>query len=198
MIPAGSAEGELVVNGMSASARSGEKANSGMVVEIRPGDIAGYERFGELEMLKFQEDLESSFFKESGDSIKAPAQRMIDFIERRKSETLPSTSYAPGIHSADFNKLFPSFISGRLRDGFKDFGRKCNGFLTNEAILIGLESRTSSPLRIPRDKETLNHIIIRGLYPAGEGAGYAGGIVSAAVDGIRCVESFAKNKEKIE
>lgn len=198
VIPAGSAEGELVVNGMSASARSGEKANSGMVVEIRPGDIAGYERFGELEMLKFQEDLESSFFKESGDSIKAPAQRMIDFIERRKSETLPSTSYAPGIHSADFNKLFPSFISGRLRDGFKDFGRKCNGFLTNEAILIGLESRTSSPLRIPRDKETLNHIIIRGLYPAGEGAGYAGGIVSAAVDGIRCVESFAKNKEKIE
>ncbi len=193
VVPAGSAENELVVNGMSASARAGEKANSGMVVEIRPGDFPEYEQFGSLEMLQLQEDLEHKFYEESGGTINAPAQRMKDFTDGKISKTLPSTSYAPGIHPVDFNRIFPPFISWRLREGFKDFGRKCPGFLTNEAILLGLESRTSSPVRLPRDKETLEHIEIRRLYPAGEGAGYAGGIVSAAIDGMRCVEALCKN-----
>ena len=193
MVPAGSAENELVVNGMSASARAGEKANSGMVVEIRPGDFPEYEEFGSLEILQLQEDLEHKFYEEAGESINAPAQRMKDFTDGKISKTLPSTSYAPGIHPVDFNRLFPPFISWRLREGFKDFGRKCPGFLTNEAILLGLESRTSSPVRLPRDKETLEHEEIRRLYPAGEGAGYAGGIISAAIDGIRCMESIASS-----
>lgn len=191
VVPAGSAENELVVNGMSASARAGEKANSGMVVEIRPGDFPEYAGFGALEILQLQEDLEHKFYEESGNSINAPAQRMKDFTDGKISGTLPPTSYAPGIHPVDFNRLFPPFISWRLREGFKDFGRKCPGFLTNEAVLFGLESRTSSPVRLCRDKDTLEHVGISRLYPAGEGAGYAGGIVSAAIDGIRCVESFA-------
>lgn len=191
VVPAGSVKGELVVNGMSASARAGEKANSGMVVEIRPGDFPEYDEYGDLEVLQLQEDLERKFFEESGNSINAPAQRMKDFTDGKTSTSLPSTSYAPGIHSADFNRLFPPFISWRLREGFKDFGRKCPGFLTNDAILLGLESRTSSPVRIPRDKETLEHISVKGLYPAGEGAGYAGGIVSAAIDGMRCADSVS-------
>lgn len=191
VVPAGSAEGELVVNGMSASARAGERCNSGMVVEIRPGDYPEFSKFGELEMLEFQENLERHFFEKSERSINAPAQRMKDFTDGKVSRTLPATSYAPGIHPADFNILFPPGISWRLRNGFLDFGRKCPGFLTNEAILLGLESRTSSPVRLPRDKETLEHIEVKSLYPAGEGAGYAGGIVSAAIDGMRCVEAFA-------
>ena len=142
-------------------------------------------------MLQLQEDLERRFFEEAGCSINAPAQRMKDFTDGKTSGTLPSTSYAPGIHAVDFNRLFPPFISWRLREGFKDFGRKCPGFLTNEAILLGLESRTSSPVRLPRDKEALCHVEIEGLYPSGEGAGYAGGIVSAAIDGSRCAEAAA-------
>lgn len=191
IVPAGSQDGELVVNGMSASARAGDKSNSGMVVEIRPGDFPEYSRFNELELLEFQADLEHRFFVESGDTIIAPAQRMKDFTQNRVSKTLPSTSYAPGLQSKDFNQLFPEFIASRLRKGFLDFGKKCPGFLTNEATLIGLESRTSSPVRLPRDQESLEHIEIAGLYPAGEGAGYAGGIVSAAIDGMRCAEAFA-------
>lgn len=192
VVPAGSASGELVVNGMSASARAGEKANSGMVVEIRPGDFSEYASYGNLEILQLQEDLEHKFFEASGNSINAPAQRMIDFTRGRISKSLPNTTYAPGIHPADFNKLFPPFIAKRLSAGFKDFGRKCAGFLTNEAILIGLESRTSSPVRLPRDRETLEHLEIRGLFPAGEGAGYAGGIVSAAIDGMNAARAAAK------
>lgn len=197
IVPAGSACGELVVNGMSASARAGDKSNSGMVVEIRPGDIPEYTQYGDLEILEFQEDLEHKFFKECDESIIAPAQRMKDFTDGKTSTSLPSTTYAPGIVSKDFNRLFPPFISWRLREGFKDFGRKCPGFLTNEAILLGLESRTSSPVRLPRDRDSLEHVQIRGLYPAGEGAGYAGGIVSAAIDGMRCAESAAKSLRKI-
>ena len=196
VVPAGSAAGELVVNGMSASARAGEKANSGMVVEIRPGDFPEYEEFGALEILQLQEDLEHKFYEEAGNSINAPAQRMKDFTDGKVSTSLPSTTYAPGVHPVDLNRLFPPYISWRLREGFKDFGRKCPGFLTNEAMLLGLESRTSSPVRMPRDKETLEHIGVKGLYPAGEGAGYAGGIVSAAIDGMRCAESAAQSLKK--
>lgn len=192
VVPAGSAAGELVVNGMSASARSGSKANSGMVVEIHPGDFAEFADAGPLEMLALQESLEQSFYKAAGDSIAAPAQRMQDFVEGRLSESLPTTSYAPGVQSRDFNELLPPFIAKRLRQGFIDFGRKARGFLTNEAVMIGLESRTSSPVRIVRHPETLQSISLAGFYPAGEGAGYAGGIVSAAVDGIRCARAAAQ------
>lgn len=196
VVPAGSASGELVVNGMSASARAGEKANSGMVVEIRPGDFPEYSKYGNLEILQLQEDLEHRFFEESGCTINAPAQRMVDFTLRRKSKTLPSTTYAPGIHSADFHQLFPPFIANRLAEGFRAFGRKCAGFLTNEAVMIGLESRTSSPVRLPRDRDTLEHLQLSGLYPAGEGAGYAGGIVSAAIDGMNAANAAAQKIRK--
>lgn len=193
IVPAGSGEGELVVNGMSASARAGKWSNSGMVVEIRPGDFEEFVKYGELEMLELQESLERLFFQEAGNGINAPAQRMFDFTNHRLSSTLPSTSYAPGIHSADFHKLFPYKIANRLKLGFKEFGRKAKGFLTNEAILVGLESRTSSPVRFPRDKDRMEHVGIKRLYPVGEGAGYAGGIVSAAVDGIKGMEAIVNN-----
>ena len=192
IVPSPSAPGEMVVNGMSASARSGKWANSGLVVEIRPGDIPEYSEKGEFEMLSLQEDLERKFFHEGNGTLNAPAQRMTDFIKGKKSETLPKTSYAPGIHAASFNELFPKEISSRLQEGFKEFGRKSPGFLTDDGIMIGLESRTSSPIRIPRDEDSLCHIEILDLYPMGEGSGYAGGIVSSAIDGQRCVESYYK------
>lgn len=192
VVPAASAPGELVVNGMSASARSSIWANSGMVVEIRPGDFPEYRDRGAFEMLDFIEDLEKKFYAESGDSITAPAQRMTDFTEGKASKNLPPSSYLPGLYEARLDLMLPEFIASRLQAGFKDFGRKAKGFLSKDAILIGLESRTSSPVRIPRDKETLRHTEIPGLYPAGEGAGYAGGIVSAAIDGMRCASQIYK------
>lgn len=190
VVAAGSEPGELVVNGMSASSRSSIWANSGMVVEIRPGDFPEYEDRGEFELLDFVEDLERKMYEASGNGIVAPAQRMKDFIEGKDSKNLPPSSYIPGLYEARMDQLLPPFISQRLQKGFQEFGRKAKGFLTNDAILIGLESRTSSPIRIPRDKETLCHTEVKGLYPAGEGAGYAGGIVSAAIDGIRCARSI--------
>lgn len=190
VVPAMSAPGESVVNGMSASARASQWANSGMVVELHPGDISGFEKEGPLEMLALQEWLEHRFFEESGNSINAPAQRMTDFVERRDSKSLPRSSYPAGIHAARLDRLLPEEISGRLAKGFREFNRKCRGFLTGEALMVGLESRTSSPVRIPRDRTTLCHLEIEDLYPAGEGAGYAGGIVSAAIDGQRCVEAY--------
>lgn len=192
IVPAGSAEEEQVVNGMSASARAGERSNSGIVVEIRPGDFPEYEKYSELELLTLQEDLERLFYTESGKSIVAPAQRMTDFVAGRISETLPSTSYAPGIQVGDFNKLLPPFISKRLKDGFISFGKKRKGFLSKDAILVGLESRTSSPVRLPRNRDTYEHIEIKDLYPVGEGAGYAGGIVSAAIDGINAAVAYKR------
>lgn len=190
VVPAMSAPGESVVNGMSASARASRWANSGMVVELHPGDIPGFEDKGPLEMLSLQEHLEKSFFRESGGSLNAPAQRMTDFVAGRDSESLPRCSYPAGVHPARIDNLLPDYISNRLKKGFEAFGRKSKGFLSPEAVLIGLESRTSSPVRIPRDPSSLCHIDIENLYPAGEGAGYAGGIVSAAIDGQRCVEAY--------
>ncbi|MDE6741929.1 MAG: NAD(P)/FAD-dependent oxidoreductase [Muribaculaceae bacterium] len=190
VVAAGSGPEELVVNGMSASSRSSIWANSGMVVEIHPGDFPEYAGRGEFEMLDLVEDLEKKFYKASSDQIVAPAQRMKDFVEGKNSKNLPPSSYIPGLYEARLDQLLPPFIATRLQKGFCDFGRKAKGFLTNDAILIGLESRTSSPVRIPRDKETLCHIEVKGLYPAGEGAGYAGGIVSAAIDGMRCARSI--------
>lgn len=197
VVPAMSGDHQSVVNGMSASARASQWANSGMVVELHPGDIPGFSQWKELEMLYLQESLERKFFEASGNSINAPAQRMKDFTEGKESTSLPRTSYAPGVHAARLDHLLPKEISDRLKDGFKMFDRKCKGFLTNDAVMIGLESRTSSPVRIPRDRETMEHIGISDLYPAGEGAGYAGGIVSAAIDGQRCVEAYVKKINKI-
>lgn len=190
IVPAVSAEGESVVNGMSASGRSGRWANSGMVVEIRPEDFPEYTSRGPLGLMELQQEIERRFYRES-DSINAPAQRMQDFVEDRESKDLPRTSYVPGAHPADMNRLLPKHISTRLRKGLREFGRKNRGFLTNEAMLIGLESRTSTPVRIPRDPATLQHPDWPGLYPAGEGAGYAGGIVSAAMDGIKAIDTIA-------
>ena len=193
IVPAASGPNQLVVNGMSPSNRGTRWANSGMVVEIHPDDLdEKYSEFGELAMMKYQEDVERICFEAAENTQKAGAQRMIDFVEGRPSKDLPPTSYAPGIQPSRLDKWMPKFISSRLREGFKVFGRSARGFLTNEAIVIGMETRTSSPVRIPRDKETLSHIEIKGLYPCGEGAGYAGGIVSAAIDGERCAECLYK------
>lgn len=190
IIPAASGPDQLVVNGMSPSSRGTKWANSGMVVEILPEDVEGYESAGPLKMMKYQEDIERRFFEDANRTQNAPAQRMVDFTHGRKSDSLPPTSYAPGIHSSQLDRLLPAPIADRLKKGFIEFGRKAKGFLTNEATLIGCETRTSSPVRVSRDKDTLEHIRIRGLFPCGEGAGYAGGIVSAAIDGERCAEAL--------
>lgn len=193
VVPAGSASGELVVNGMSASARSGKWADSGMVVEIRPGDFPEFAGEGPFEILALQESLEQGIFKACGDSIVAPAQRMTDFDRGIVSRNLPATSYAPGVQPMDFNTLLPEFIAKRLKGGFREFGKKARGFQSDQGIMIGLESRTSSPVRITRDTETLSSPKYTNVYPSGEGAGYAGGIVSSAIDGIKCVRSFAQS-----
>ncbi len=188
IIPAASGENQLVVNGMSPSNRGTKWANSGMVVEVLPEDVPGDD---DLKMMRFQENIESRFYEEAGRTHNAPAQRMKDFVEGKDSTSLPATSYAPGIHPARIDKLLPHSIASRLQQGFRDFGHKQRGFLTNEAALIGAETRTSSPVRIPRNPETFMHINVNGLYPTGEGAGYAGGIVSAAIDGERAAEAVA-------
>lgn len=194
IVPAASDKNQLVVNGMSPSNRGTRWANSGMVVEIHPEDLdEEYHEYGELAMMKYQEDVERICYEAAGNTQKAGAQRMIDFVEGRLSKDLPETSYAPGIQPSRLDKWMPKYISSRLRKGFKIFGRSARGFLTNDAIVIGMETRTSAPVRIPRDNESLNHIEIKGLYPCGEGAGYAGGIVSAAIDGERCAEALAQS-----
>lgn len=198
VVPSASGPDQSAVNGMSASARAGHWSNSGMVVEIRPGDFPEYEKYGPLQLLHLQEDLENKFYEEAGGTMVAPAQRMKDFTEGKLSRNLPPSSYVPGLKSARLDLLLPEFISFRLKKGFRHFGHRSKGFLTNEATMIGLESRTSSPVRIPRDKETLTHPDYVGLYPCGEGAGFAGGIVSAAIDGRRCADALAAllSKEK--
>jgi uncharacterized FAD-dependent dehydrogenase len=192
IVPAATAPGEIVVNGMSPSKRNSPFANSGMVVEINVHkDIPKYEKFGTLKGLEFQKDLEKLAFNAGGKTQSAPAQRLTDFVEGHLSTDLNKTSYQPGLKSAPLHSLLPKIIGGRLRKGFKEFGKKMHGFYTAEANVIGVESRTSSPVKIPRT-ESLEHPQIKGLYPCGEGAGYAGGIVSAAMDGERCVEAAVK------
>ncbi len=190
IIPAASEPGLLVVNGMSPSSRGTRWANSGMVVEVLPDDIT--DDSGALKMMEFQKEIEVRFFEEAGQTQNAPAQRMVDFTEGKQSTNLPTSSYAPGIHSARIDKLLPPQVAARLQEGFRQFGEKSKGFLTNEAVLIGCETRTSSPVRIIRDPQTLQHVRLKGLFPCGEGAGYAGGIVSAAIDGERCADALAK------
>lgn len=198
IIPAASEDGQLVVNGMSPSNRGTRWANSGMVVEILPEDVPDGENEEEnvLKMMRFQERIEKTFWEEAGHTQNAPAQRMDDFVASRPSADLPATSYAPGIHPARIDRLLPRGIARRLQQGFKDFDRKNRGFLSHEAVLIGAETRTSSPVRIPRDPETLTHVSVPGLYPCGEGAGYAGGIVSAAIDGDRCATACVGDSEQ--
>lgn len=191
IIPAASAPGQLVVNGMSPANRGTRWANSGMVVEILPDDITHLDAHGELKMMRFQEEIEQRFFEAAGRSQVAPAQRMDDFVAGRDSADLPRTSYAPGVQPARIDRLLPPSVAGRLRRAFAEFDRKQRGFLSHEAVLIGDETRTSSPVRIPRDPESLQHIATPGLFPCGEGAGYAGGIVSAAIDGMRCAHALA-------
>jgi uncharacterized protein len=192
IVPAATAPNELVVNGMSPSARNGEFANSGIVVEVRIDDLKKYSHFNEMAGLKFQEDLEKLCFEMAGCSQIAPAQRLSDFLKGIHTSTLPETSYHPGISSSDIHQWLPPFIRERLQLGFEQMGKKAKGFITNEAIILGVESRTSSPVRIPRNEETFEHIKFKRLFPCGEGAGYSGGIVSSAIDGERCAEKVAK------
>ncbi len=190
IIPATSEPGLLVVNGMSPANRGTAWANSGMVVELLPDDVEGS---SPLKMMDYQEQIERRFFMAGNGSQAAPAQRMTDFMVGRQSKSLPSTAYTAGIYPARVDQLLPEGIARRLQRGFDDFNRKQRGFATPEATVIGCETRTSAPVRIPRAPETLSHTRLRGLYPAGEGAGYAGGIVSAAIDGDRAASSLASS-----
>ncbi|MFD2822132.1 NAD(P)/FAD-dependent oxidoreductase [Lacinutrix iliipiscaria] len=192
IVPAATANGEVVVNGMSPSKRNNEFANSGIVVEINSDeDLYKYEHFGVLKGLEYQKDFERLAFTSGGRSQTAPAQRLTDFVEGHLSADLNPTSYQPGLKSAPLHSLFPKAIGGRLRQGFKAFGEKMKGYYTAEANIIGVESRTSSPVNIPRN-DNLEHPEIKGFFPCGEGGGYAGGIISAAMDGERCAEAATK------
>ncbi len=194
IIPAASAPGQLVVNGMSPANRGTRWANSGMVVEILPDDIAADEGTDpRLRMMHFQEKIERAFFDAAGATQKAPAQRMTDFVASRASASLPPSSYPPGLTPCRVDTLLPPFVASRLQEAFRIFGERQRGFLSADATVIGDETRTSSPVRIPRDRDTMCHIEIADLYPCGEGAGYAGGIVSAAVDGIAAARAVARN-----
>ena len=189
--PAATSPGEIVVNGWSPSKRNNAFANSGLVVAIDQKDFAPYEKEGPLAALRFQSAVEQKCF-EVTNSLQAPAQRVTDFVNKNHSSTLPDCSYIPGIKSAGMDDVLPKFVAAALRDALKAFDKKLKGFVTKEAVLVATESRTSSPVRIPRDKELLEHTEVKGLYPCGEGAGYAGGIISAAIDGERCAEMLAK------
>ena len=200
IVPAGSAENSCVVNGMSASHRNSPFANSGMVVEIRPEDLINMvqkfmgSRVQELKLkgLAFQQHLEHLAYQHGGEPSLAPAQRLKDFVEGRGSKSLPDCSYLPGMVSSRLDEWLPTHIGKRLQQGFRDFDRKYRGFLTNDAVILGVESRSSSAVRIPRDPETMQSISTPGLYPCGEGAGYAGGITSCALDGINVAMAIAR------
>ena len=193
IVPAATKKEEIVVNGMSPSKRNSLYANSGIVVEINvQQDLPKYDCFGALKGLEYQKNLEKLAFTSGGRTQSAPAQRMTDFVEGRFSNNLNDCSYQPGLKSAPLHSLLPKIIGTRLRTGLKEFGKKMKGYYTEQANVIGVESRTSSPVSIPRN-DTFEHIKIKGLYPCGEGGGYAGGIISAAMDGERCAEAAIKN-----
>jgi uncharacterized FAD-dependent dehydrogenase len=192
IVPAATAPGEIVVNGMSPSRRDGKFANSGMVVAVDESDWQQYAATGPLAGLYLQQALEQTAFRVAGGTQAAPAQRLLDYVQNTVSPSLLPTSYQPGLVSVDMKRILPAPIAVRLREGLKMFGKQMKGYLTNEAQMVGVESRTSSPVRIPRDKETLEHPQVKRLFPCGEGAGYAGGIVSAAMDGERCAERLAQ------
>ncbi len=191
IVPAATAPGEIVVNGMSPSRRDSRFANSGIVVAVGLSDFKPYEKEGPLAGMFFQASIEKHACAVGGGTQVAPAQRLTDFVDRRLSASLPDTSYQPGLASADLYNVLPPVVADALRQGFIAFGKKMKGFLTNEAQVVGVESRSSSPVKIPRDPVTLEHVQVKRLFPCGEGAGYAGGIVSAAMDGERCAEAIA-------
>ena len=191
IVPSATGQEEVVVNGMSPSGRNSPYANSGIVVEIRPEDLAKYSKSGIMAGIEFQKELERDAWKNGGHTQHAPAQRLADFVSGESSSSLPKVSYFPGVTSSPLHSWLPKSIGRPLRDGLRLFGHLMKGFLTNEAVVLGVESRTSSPIRIPRDPEKLHHINVRGLYPVGEGSGYSGGIVSSAVDGMRSAEAIA-------
>ena len=184
--PCATSPGEVVTNGWSPSKRDQATANSGIVIELKLEDFQPYAKYGALAGMEFQKAIEQKAWNLAGQSQKVPAQRMIDFVQSKVSADIPKTSYVPGTTSVEMGQVFPGFLTQILREGFSEFGKSMKGYLTNEAILHAPESRTSSPVRIPRHPETLEHVQIKGLYPCGEGAGYAGGIISAAIDGEKC------------
>lgn len=189
--PCATEPNEIVVNGWSPSKRNNPYANSGTVVQINLEDVPG-DNADPFKMLRFQQQIERAAFYAGGGKLVAPAQRMVDFVEGRLSRDLPKNSYLPGTNSVQLREVLPHWINERLRKALPAFGKKMKGYYTNEAILVGVESRTSSPIKIPRDKETLQHPQVKGLFPCGEGAGYAGGIISAAIDGINCAVAAGK------
>lgn len=196
IVPSMTTENQTVVNGMSNSRRNSPFANSGMVVEIQVSDFKDYSDYGELAGLKFQEQFETLAFQNGGQAQTAPAQRISDFVRNKVSATLPQSSYLPGLISSPMHFWMPSIISKRLQDGLKFFDRQMHGFASSEGIIVGVESRSSSPIRIPRNPETMTHIHIENLYPCGEGAGYAGGIVSSAIDGMLAAEKIVYNSQQ--
>lgn len=194
IVPAATAEGEQVVNGMSNARRNSDYANSGIAVTVSPADVPEYQQHGALALLRFQQAVERATFAAAGGQFTAPMQRLTDFCEGRASSNLGRSNYMGPTANCTLHELLPPFIVQSLQEGFRLFDRKMRGFLTDQAHVLAVESRTSSPVRIPRDAETLQHPQLPGLYPCGEGAGYAGGIVSSALDGIRCVEEIVNNK----
>ncbi|RTY92235.1 NAD(P)/FAD-dependent oxidoreductase [Flavobacterium sp. GT3R68] len=190
--PCATSPGEVVTNGWSPSKRDQATANSGIVIELKLEDFKPYAKFGALAGMEFQKAIEQKAWHLAGQTQKVPAQRMIDFTQNKVSSEIPKTSYVPGTTSVEMGQVFPGFLTQILRDGFTEFGKSMKGYLTNEAILHAPESRTSSPVRIPRHDDTLEHLQIKGLYPCGEGAGYAGGIISAAIDGEKCALKIAE------
>jgi uncharacterized FAD-dependent dehydrogenase len=182
----------VVTNGWSPSKRDQATANSGIVVELKLEDFKPFAKFGALAGMEFQKAIEQKAWQLAGESQKVPAQRMVDFTQSKASTSIPKTSYVPGTSSIEMGQVFPSFLTQILREGFVQFGKSMKGYMTNEAILHAPESRTSSPVRIPRHPDTLEHLQIKGLYPCGEGAGFAGGIISAAIDGEKCALKIAE------
>jgi len=193
--PCATKPGEIVTNGWSSSKRARATANSGIVVELREEDFAPFAEHGPLAAMEFQKSIEQRAWEMGGKTQTAPAQRLVDFVDGKLSADLPNTSYAPGIKSVELSEVLPDFIHRALVRGFKKFNESMNGYLTNEAVVHAPESRTSSPVRIPRDWKTFQHVRVRGLYPCGEGAGYAGGIISAAMDGEKCAMACVESKK---
>lgn len=190
--PCATSDGEVVTNGWSPSKRNNPYSNSGIVVTVNPQDLPGYSKNDPFIALKFQKAVEQKCWEVAGRNQKVPAQCLKDFIEGKVSDSFPRSSYVPGLKSVDLNEVLPSFIAKRLRKAFIDFDKKMKGFLTNDAVLHAPESRTSSPVQIPRNSETMEHVTVKGIYPCAEGAGYAGGIISAAIDGMKAVDAIAK------
>ena len=186
--PCATSPGEVVTNGWSPSRRDFKTSNSGIVVELKLEDFDKYEEFGPLSGMEFQKEIEQKAWKLAGKTQKVPAQRLVDFTNNKLSSDIPETSYIPGTSTLKLSDILPKFVNENLQEGFKQFGKQMKGYLTNEAVVHAPESRTSSPIRIPRDKDTFQHPQIKGLFPCGEGAGYAGGIISAAIDGEKCAE----------